>query len=246
LAHVVLPSACFAEKDGTFTNTERRVQLVRQAVQPPGEARSDWEILTAVATRLGYPMSYPNAEAVFDEMASVTPSYGGMDYQRLATQGLQWPCPTKDHPGTRYLHREKFVRGKGLFHAIDWISPAEPPDEEYPLILTTGRVLYHYHTGGMTRRSVGLNEICPECWVEINSKDALGLNIQDGETIGVSTRRGKIQAKASVGHMTDEGTIFIPFHFWESAANRLTIAAIDPVAKIPEFKVCAAKVAKLK
>jgi formate dehydrogenase (NADP+) alpha subunit len=246
LADVVLPSACFAEKDGTFTNTERRVQLVRKVVEPPGQALADWEILSEVATRLGYPMSYPNAEAVFDEMAGVTPSYAGMDYQRLAVEGLQWPCPTKDHPGTKFLHRDKFVRGKGLFTPVEWIPPAEPPDEEYPFILTTGRVLYHYHTGSMTRRSPGLNEICPECWVEINPKDALELNIQDGEIVGVSTRRGRIEAKASVGKMTDAQTIFVPFHFWEAAANRLTIAAVDPIAKIPEFKVCAAKVEKLK
>lgn len=246
LADVVLPSACFAEKDGTFTSTERRVQLVHKAVEPPGEARADWEILCDVATRLGYSMSYPNAEAVFDEMAGVTPSYAGMDYARLAESGLHWPCPTKDHPGTKVLHREKFTRGKGLFAAIEWIPPAESPSEEYPFILTTGRVLYHYHTGSMTRRSAGLNEICPECWVEINPKDALELDIQDGEVVGVSTRRGRIQVKASVGQMTDERTIFIPFHFWEAAANRLTIAAIDPIAKIPEFKVCAARVEKLR
>jgi formate dehydrogenase alpha subunit len=246
LADVVLPSACFAEKDGTFTNTERRVQLVRKVVEPPGKALPDWEILSAVATKLGYSMSYANAEAIFDEMAGVTPSYGGMDYRRLAIQGLQWPCPTKDHPGTGYLHREKFARGKGLFSAVEWIPPAEPTDEEYPFVLTTGRVLYHYHTGSMTRRSAGLNAICPECWVEINPGDAVALDIRDGEIVGVRTRRGRIEAKAKVGEMTDARTIFIPFHFWEAAANRLTIAAVDPIAKIPEFKVCAAKVEKLK
>jgi formate dehydrogenase alpha subunit len=245
LAHVVLPSACFAEKDGTFTNTERRVQLVRKVVEPPGQARSDWEILCAVSSRLGYEMSYPDAEAIFNEMAAVTPSYAGMDYARLASGGLQWPCPAKDHPGTKYLHRGQFTRGKGLFAAIEWIPPAESPSEDYPFILTTGRVLYHYHTGSMTRRSAGLNEICPECWLEINPRDAEALHIRDGETVGVSTRRGRIEAKACVGQMTDERTIFIPFHFWEAAANRLTIAAIDPVAKIPEFKVCAARVEKL-
>jgi len=246
LAHVVLPSACFAEKDGTFTNTERRVQLVRKAVEPPGRARADWEILCDIARRMDYPMSYPNAEAVFDEMASLTPSYAGMDYGRLAVEGLQWPCPSKDHPGTKFLHREKFARGKGLFAPIQWTSPAESPSEEYPFILTTGRVLYHYHTGSMTRRSDGLNEICPECWVEIHPRDADALGIHDGEMVEVSTRRGRIEVKASVGPMTDERTIFIPFHFWEAAANRLTIAAVDPVAKIPEFKVCAARVEKLK
>jgi len=246
LADVVLPAACFAEKDGTFTNTERRVQLLRKVVEPPGQARPDWEILCAVATRLGYPMHYPDAAAVFDEMAALTPSYAGMDYRRLAAGGLQWPCPSKDHPGTRYLHRDRFARGKGLFSAIEWIPPAETPSEEYPFILTTGRVLYHYHTGGMTRRSAGLNEICPECWVEINPKDARALDIEDGETVSVGTRRGSIRVKAMVGEKTDRNTIFIPFHFWEAAANRLTIAAIDPIAKIPEYKVCAARVEKLK
>ena len=245
MAHVVLPSACFAEKDGTFTNTERRVQLVRKALEPPGQARADWEILCDIATRMGYEMSYPDAEAIFNEIAAVTPSYAGMDYGRLAEEGLQWPCPTRDHPGTKFLHREQFTRGKGLFAPIEWIPPAEPPSEDYPFVLTTGRVLYPYHTGSMTRRSSGLNEICPECWVEINPADAEALGIQDGETVGVSTRRGRIELKASVGEMTDQRTIFIPFHFWEAAANRLTIAAVDPIAKIPELKVCAARVEKL-
>jgi formate dehydrogenase alpha subunit len=244
LADVVLPSCCFAEKDGTFTNTERRVQRVRKAVEPPGEARSDWEIISALSARLGYEMNYPNAQAVFDEMVQVTPQYAGMDYQRLDKSGLQWPCPTKDHPGTKYLHRNNFTRGKGLFHAIDWVSPAEETDAEYPLILTTGRALYHYHSGSMTRRCVGLNDRCPECLVGVNTGDANTLNIQNGETIRVVSRRGEIHAKASVNEVTDGGTIFIPFHFYESAANKLTIAALDPICKIPEFKVCAVRVEK--
>lgn len=245
MADVVLPSACFAEKEGTFTNTERRVQLVRKAVEPPGEARSDWEILCGIAQRMGFPMEYPSAEAIFTEIGEVTPSYGGMDYARLARGGLQWPCPTKDHPGTKVLHKDRFVRGKGLFHAIEWIPPAEPTDEQYPFILTTGRVLYQYHTGSMSRRSVGLNERYPECLVEINEEDARRLNIEDGEKIRVISRRGRIEAKATVGDMTDEGTIFIPFHFAETAVNKLTIAALDPVAKIPEYKVCAVKLEKV-
>jgi formate dehydrogenase alpha subunit len=245
MADVVLPATCFAEKDGTFTNTERRVQLVRKAVEPPGETRTDWEIICDIARRMGYDMSYPSAEAIFGEIAEVTPSYAGMDYARLAHGGLQWPCPTKEHPGTKYLHKDRFVRGKGLFHAIDWIPPAEPTDKEYPFILTTGRVLYHYHTGGMTRRSVGLNERYPECLVEINEKDAATLGIKSGEMVRVISRRGRIEAKASVGDMTDKGTIFIPFHFVEAAANRLTIAALDPVAKIPELKVCAVRLEKI-
>jgi formate dehydrogenase alpha subunit len=245
MADVVLPVACFAEKDGTFSNTERRVQMVRKAVEPPGDVRTDWEVICGIATRMGYKMEYPNAEAIFTEIGTVTPSYAGMDYGRLAKGGLQWPCPTKEHPGTKFLHKDRFVRGKGLFHAIEWIPPAEPTDAEYPFLLITGRVLYHYHTGTMTRRSVGLNERHPECLVEISSEDAKKLKIQDGEKIRVKSRRGVIEAKASIGDVADVGTIFIPFHFSEAAVNLLTIAALDPVAKIPEYKVCAVKVEKI-
>jgi formate dehydrogenase alpha subunit len=244
-ADVVLPAACFAEKEGTFTSTERRVQLVRKAVEAPGEARADWEILCDLATRMGYPMKYAEAEAIFSEIAAVTPSYAGMDYPRLVNGGLQWPCPTKDHPGTRFLHKDKFVRGKGLFAAVEWIPPAELPDQEYPFLLTTGRVLYHYHTGTMTRRSVGLNERYPECLVELSQEDAERLNVQDGEMVRVISRRGRIEAKTTVGDMTEPGVVFIPFHFSEAAVNKLTIAALDPIAKIPDLKVCAVKVEKI-
>jgi predicted molibdopterin-dependent oxidoreductase YjgC len=245
MADVVLPVACFAEKDGTFSNTERRVQMVRKAVEPPGDVRTDWEVICGIATRMGYKMEYADAEAIFTEIGAVTPSYAGMDYQRLAKGGLHWPCPTKEHPGTKFLHKDRFVRGKGLFHAIEWISPAEPTDAEYPFLLITGRVLYQYHTGTMTRRSVGLNERCPECLVEISSEDAARLMIQDGEKIRVKSRRGAIEAKVSIGNVADIGTVFVPFHFSEAAANLLTIAALDPVAKIPEYKVCAVKVEKI-
>ena len=179
LADVVLPAASFAEKDGTFTNTERRVQRVRKAVQPPGKSRADWEIICDIASRMGYPMSYADAGAIFDEIAAVTPSAAGIDYSRIDREGLQWPCPTKEHPGTRYMHKDRFARGKGLFHAIEWTPPAEQPDTEYPFILTTGRVLYHYHTGTMTQRSKGLVERYPECLVEVNSEDAQRLKISD-------------------------------------------------------------------
>jgi formate dehydrogenase major subunit len=245
MADVVLPVSCFAEKDGTFSNTERRVQLVRKAVEPPGDVRTDWEVICGIATRMGYPMEYPNAEAIFTEIGAVTPSYAGMDYGRLAKGGLQWPCPTKEHPGTKFLHKDRFVRGRGLFHAIEWVPPAEPTDAEYPFLLITGRVLYHYHTGTMTRRSVGLNERHPECLVEISSEDAKKLKIQDGEKVRVKSRRGVIEAKVAVGDIADVGTVFIPFHFSEAAVNLLTIAALDPVAKIPEYKVCAVKVEKI-
>ncbi len=245
LADVVLPAACFAEKEGTFTNTERRVQKVRKAVDPPGSALPDWQAIAALASRMGYEMNYPDAEAIFKEICAVTPSYAGMDYQRLDAGGLQWPCPTKEHPGTKYLHKDKFVRGKGLFHGIEWIPPAEPVDDQYPFLLTTGRVLYQYHTGTMTRRSVGLNERYSECLVEINTEDAARLNIKDLDRVKLVTRRGQMEAKARVGEMTEEGTIFVPFHFSEAAANKLTLAALDPQAKIPEYKVCAVRVEKV-
>ena len=244
MADVVLPAASFAEKEGTFSNTERRVQRVRKAVEPPGEARPDWQIIADIASRMGYPMSYPNAEAIFEEMVRVTPSYAGMTYERLNNGGLQWPCPTRDHAGTKFLHKDKFVRGKGKFHAIEWIPPAESPDAQYPFLLTTGRVLYQYHTGTMTRRSEGLNACAPECFVEVNTKDAAELGLTDGEMIKVSSRRGSIVAKTLVGEMTDIGTVFIPFHYAEAPVNLLTISALDPQAKIPEYKVCAVKIEK--
>lgn len=244
LADVVLPAACFAEKEGTFSNTERRVQRVRKAVEPPGQALPDWQILCEIAKRMGYPMDYPDARAVFDEMRKVTPSYAGMTYDRLDTGGLQWPCPNGDHPGTRYLHKDKFVRGKGKFHAIEWIPPAESPDAEYPYLLTTGRVLFQYHTGTMTRRSAGLNACAPDCFVEVNAADAVKLGICAGDMVKVTSRRGSLTARAVVGETTEKGTVFLPFHYAEAAANNLTIAALDPQAKIPEYKVCAVQVVK--
>jgi formate dehydrogenase alpha subunit len=244
LADVVLPSGCFAEKEGTFSNTERRVQRVRKAVQAPGSCKDDWEILCELATRMGYPMGYENSRAIMEEIASVTPSYAGIDYDRIEDEGLHWPCPHKEHPGTPILHAAQFTRGKGLFHAIDYTPPAELIDDEYPLYLTTGRVLYHYHTGTMTMKSAGLNEIVPNCFVEISPEDAERLELEDGSEVEIASRRGKIRAQVQVSPKAVSGTIFIPFHFAKAAANRLTNAALDPVSKIPEFKVCAVKVSK--
>jgi formate dehydrogenase major subunit/formate dehydrogenase alpha subunit len=241
LADVVLPAASFAEKEGTFSNTERRVQRVRKAVDPPGQARPDWEIISEIASRMGYGMKYTDAEAVFKEMAQVTPSYAGMTYDRLDKGGLQWPCPSQDHPGTKILHKDKFTRGKGKFHAIEYIPPAEPTDQDYPFLLTTGRVLYQYHTGTMTRRSEALNACAPDCFVEVNPKDASNLGLVDGQPVKVTSRRGSLIARAQVADTTDEGTVFIPMHYFEAAVNKLTIAALDPQAKIPEYKVCAVR-----
>ncbi len=246
LADVVLPAASFAEKDGTFTNTERRVQRVRKGVEPPGEAKVDWEIIAELATRMGYEMKYRSAEEIFAEIAQVTPSYAGISYERLEKEGgVQWPCPSSDHPGTPYLHKDKFVRGKGLFHAIEFIPPAELPDKDYPLLLTTGRVLYHFHTGTMTRRDEGLNFRSPRGYVEVHPVDAYELGIKDGEVVRVVSRRGEIEITVMVTSKSLQGTVFIPFHFYESAVNRLTNPALDPIGKIPEYKVCAVRMEKL-
>ena len=181
-ADVVLPSASFAEKDGTFTNTERRVQRIRKVVNAPGEAKPDWEIIAGISTKMGYPMNYSSAKEIFEEIAKVTPSYAGISYERIEKEGIQWPCPTPEHQGTKFLHKEKFSRGLGLFHAIEYIPPAELPDKEYPLILSTGRVLYHYHTGTMTRRAVGPSERCPESLIEIHPDDAVKFGVNDGQS----------------------------------------------------------------
>jgi len=242
LADVVLPSACFAEKDGTFSNTERRVQRIRKAVPAPGQAKADWEIIAAIATAMGYPMAYDSAEAIMEEIRLVTPSYAGITYERIEKEGLQWPCPNTDHPGTRFLHKDRFSRGRGLFHAIEYIPPAELPDAEYPMLLSTGRVLYHYHTGTMSRLSVGSTERCPESLVEINPADAEKLGVADGGKVRLISRRGTVEAKAKITTRSDEGTVFMNFHFHEAAVNLLTNPALDPVAKIPEYKVCAVRV----
>lgn len=244
LADVVLPAACFAEKDGTFTNTERRVQRVRQAVSPPGQARSDREIICDISSKIGFPMHYGSASDVMDEIASVTPSYGGIRYRRIHKKGLQWPCPAPDHPGTAFLHKGQFKRGKGLFHPVEFTAPFETPDAKYPMYLSTGRILYHYHTGTMTRRAEGLVEKAPECQVEISPQDAEEYKIENGSMVRIISRRGEITAKARITEKAVRGTIFVPFHFAEAAVNLLTHNALDPVAKIPGFKVCAVRVEK--
>jgi len=244
-ATLVLPGTSFAEKDGTFSNTERRVLLVRQAIPPVGESRPDWMITQDLSTRCGYPMHYASPEAIFEEIKSLTPSYAGMSYARLAAKGLQWPCPTAEHPGTVFLHKDRFSRGKGAFTAIDYKPPAEVVDAEYPMWLSTGRSFAHYHSGSMTRVSPSLHQEVPEGYVEISPTDAKTMAIKDGERVKVSSRRGEIQIKAKISGKVNRGVVFIPFHFAETAANVLTNPAYDPVAKIPEYKVCAVKVEKL-
>ena len=245
LADVVLPAAAFAEKDGTFTNTERRVQRLRKAIDAPGEAKADWEIIMTLMNKLGYEKKYNNPSEIFDEMAALTPTYSGIDYERIELEGIQWPCPNKDHPGTPYLHKDFFVRGKGLFKGISYTESAELTDEKYPLILTTGRVLYHYHTRSMTGKVEGLNKKCPESFIEINPITATNLKIKDGEMVKVRSRRGSIQVKARVSDIVEQDVVFIPFHFAEGAANILTNSAFDPNCRTPELKVCAVVVERI-
>jgi formate dehydrogenase alpha subunit len=244
LADVVLPASSFAEKDGTFSNTERRVSRVRQAILPVGQSKPDWQIVCEIGDRLGYAMHYADPEAVFEEMRRVTPSYAGITYQRLEAGGIQWPCPNEEHPGTGFLHKDRFAKGLGTFFAIDHKDPAEMPDADYPLYLTTGRLLYQYHSGTMSRRAAGLTEKAPECLVELAAADAAKYGIAAGDQVRVRTRRGEITAKAQISTKAVPGTIFIPFHFAEASANKLTNAALDPVSKIPEYKVCAVQIEK--
>ncbi len=243
-ADVVLPSACFAEKEGTFSNTERRVQRVRKAVDPPGDSKDDWKITCEIASRMGYPMSYESGSAIMEEISKVTPSYAGISYDRLEEEGIHWPCPTPDHPGTPVLHTLAFPIGKGVFHAIEYIPPAEQTDDDYPLYLTTGRIIYQYHTGTMTMKSEGLNERAPENFVEISPSDARKYGFDNGAMANIASRRGDITAKIRISPAAVRGTVFIPFHFAQSAANKLTNAALDPVSKIPEYKVCAVKLSR--
>jgi len=246
MADVILPGVSFAEKGGTFTNTERRVHLVRPALLPPGKARQDWEIIAALANRMGANWHYEGPDEIFDEMASLTPQYAGMSHQRLEREGgLQWPCPTPDHPGTPYLHKGKFARGLGLFSAVEYKEPAELPDDEYPFILSTGRVLFHWHGGTMSRRSPGLDSLAPQAEVEIHPEDADRLGLRDGQRVKVSSRRGEVVATAVLTRRSPPGTVFMNFHFREAAANLLTTDFIDPVAKIPEYKVSAVRVEPL-
>jgi len=250
LADVVLPASCYAEKEGTQTSTERRVQMWRPAQDPPGDAKLDWKILCEVGAAMGYADQFPyqNAEEIFSEIAELTPSYHGMNYERLSKpEALHWPCPSLDHPGTPILHIGKCAHpdGKGVMHALEWKPPAEVPDDEYPYIFTTGRCIWHWHTGSMTRRSGTLDKEVPTGWIEINTEDAKDLGVADGEIVKAITRRGEIEVPAKVTDEIMKGEMFMPFHFAECAANKLTNNALDPVCKIPEFKACAIKIEKI-
>jgi len=259
LADVVLPAASFAEKDGTFANTERKVQRVRKAVPPPGEARDDLSIINMVSNRMlgnrnggfqgttdpAFHTVPPFASDIFDEITTCWAAMAGMSYDRLENGSLAWPCPEHDHPGTPILHIGTFPRGKAWLSAITWSGPDENPDEEFPLVLTTGRVLYQYHTGTMTRRSEVLEGSAPSAYVEMNPADAEALQLSDNEMVRAASRRGQIELAVHITDRVEKGLVFIPFHYKEASANLLTNDALDPKCKIPEAKVCAIKVEKL-
>jgi formate dehydrogenase (NADP+) alpha subunit len=245
LADVVLPAASFASDDGTFTNTERRVQRIRKAVPAPGESKPDWEIVCIIANKMGKKgFDYTKASEIWQEMIELTPAMAGISYDRLENACIQWPCPSEDHPGTPILHESAFARGKGRFMPIKYRPSAELPDKDYPLLLTTERSVYHYHTGTMTGRVPGLMKLRGEELVEINPGDASSLSIADGDWVTVTSRRGQVRSKAKVTEDSPLGVVSMTFHFPECPTNALTNTALDPISKTPELKVCAVKVEK--
>jgi formate dehydrogenase major subunit len=241
-ADVILPASTHAEKEGTYTNTDRWVQLARKAADTPGEAREDWRVLMELSNRMGYPMGYGSPAEIWQEIASLTPPFAGISYERLSEQPLVWPCTDPKGAGEAVLFTETFPRGAGKFSAAGFAPPKELPDAEYPYVLNTGRVLQHWHTGTMTRRAKALDEISPEPFVEVNPEDAAALGVAEGDAVKVSSRRGSVVTPVRITPKVGKGSVFMPFHFREAAANLLTIDALDPTAKIPEFKYCAIRI----
>ena len=242
MAHVVLPAAAAAEKEGTFTNTERRCSRAYKAVAAPGQAQDDAAILCQLAQKMGHDWNYPNAEAIFDEMRIITPSYAGMTYSRLGMHGLQWPCPDEGHPGTPVLHTQGCARGKGRFMVVNTAPPSEPTDDQFPLILSTGRNFAHYHTATMSGAAKTLAREGGEVYVEMHPHDALAMNAHEGQVVRLTTRRGSVTARLRVVPRIHKGTVFMPFHYETGPANILTQSTTDPVCGIPEFKHCAVRV----
>jgi formate dehydrogenase major subunit/formate dehydrogenase alpha subunit len=243
-ADVVLPATCFAEKDGVFTNSDRRVQLVRKAVEPPGLARADWEILLEVMKRCGLQQpDYAGPAEIYAEMATLVPKFAGISHERIEQEGgLQWPVADAESPSTEYLHKGGVLRGKGLFMPVEYNPPFEEPDPEYPLVLSTGRTLYHYNAATQTRRSEGLTGKQPEAFVEIHRWNARQLGIEDGQLVDVVSRRGRVRCRAMVSRQVRKNAIWMPFHFPAARTNRLTTDAGDKVTGTGEYKVCAARI----
>ncbi len=245
-ADVILPDTSWGEEDGTFTNSERRVQRTRRAVNPPGEARSHWWVMQELAKRLGKDLGFTSGNAVWEDMRKTATSYAGITWDRIENIGLQWPCPTLEHPGTAFLHRDgKFTRGKGLFSVTKWIPQAEPPDEEYPIVLSTGRRLWHYHSATQTRNSEGFDNIFGEELLEISPVDALKMDVKTGDLVKATSRRGSIILKAWVTERSAPGVAWCSFHFAESCGNVLTIDRFDTVTETAEYKACAIKIEKI-
>ncbi len=247
-ADVVLPAASFAEKEGTFVNTERRIQRNRKAINAPGIARSDFDIFCDLGQRLGLKgFQFSDPGEAMKEITDLNPKWKGITYERLEKGGISWPCPDENHPGTPILYGEKFLRenGKALFKAVKYKPPQENPDEDYPLILTTGRSLYHYHTGTMTRRSNGLSELYDTERVMISKQDAERLKLVENDRVRITSRRGEVTAGVTPVSDLKEGTVFMTFHFAETCANQLTSTELDPVSGIPELKVCAVNIEKI-
>lgn len=245
LADVILPASSWAEKDGTFTNTERRVQRVRKAIEPIGDSKPDWIILIELMNRLGLNQNYKHPSEIMDEIASLVPEYSGISYDRIEEVGIQWPCLNKDHPGTKFLHEEEFDRGKGLFVTVDNISSAEAADIDYPFIMTTGRVLYQYHSMTMSGRVEELNKKVPDSYIEMNPATVERLNLTDGDEVKVTSRRGSIVTTVKETDIIADNILFMPFHYSDAAVNYLTNPEVDPLAKIPELKVASVKVEKI-
>ncbi len=248
-ADVIFPASVFAEKDGVFTNSERRVQRVRKAVNPPGEARVDWQILAQLANSCGAGWNYQSPAEVYAEMVKDAPKFAGISHERLeethrnpGKSGIQWPCPTPDHPGTEYLHSSGVLRGKGLFQAVEYSPSAELPDEEYGLVLSTGRTLYHYNAATQTRRESGLHMKQSEAFIEIHPRDARKRGVQHKDLVEVKTRRGSVNLRALYSRQVRPGCIWMPMHFAEARANVLTNDVGDKVTGTAEYKVCAAEV----
>ncbi len=246
LAQVVFPAACFAEKSGTFTNSERRVQMVRQALAPPGDCRTDAELIMALSSRLGYAMDYDSPAEIMEEIALLAPIYGGISHARLEKGwGLQWPCWDSVHPGTPFLHKYYFTRGRGRFVPAGHREPSELPDADYPLLLMTGRIYHHYHTGAMTRASERLTRESGEALLQINREDAAALAIRNGDRVRLASRRGSIELAAELSGQVAPGMVYATFHFSEAPINFLTVAALDAGTGCPEYKICAVRLTKV-
>jgi len=246
-AHVILPAAAWSENDGTFTNSERRVNRVRTVSEPPGISKPNWWIFKQIAARFGQNWSSDSARELWDsEISQLAPSLAGVRYERLEGDGLQWPVPSETHPGTPLMHKDgKFTCGLGQLIPVDWIPPAEVPDEEYPFVLSTGRRLFHYHTRTQTGRALGLNELLGEETADMSPIDGAALGIQNGEMVRVKSRRGEVTVKANLTDRVPPGLIWMAFHFREGCANWLTNPAFDPVTQTAEYKACAVAVEKL-